>query len=212
MHGYSGRWRALAAVALAVLVIQGCASTAGRPLQTGIASWYGPGFDGKKTASGEIFNRRALTAAHKTLPFDTRVRVVNLENGKSVVVRINDRGPFVGNRIIDLSERAAREIDMIRSGTARVRLELLDSPQPIRSGSDLGREEFTIQLASFGDRSQATATASRVDGARVEPAEVSGRPVYRVYYGSFASREGAASDLQRLRRLGHAGFIKQVQN
>lgn len=92
---------------------------------TGVASYYGPGFHGKKTANGERFNMNALTAAHRTLPFGTRVRVTNLDNGRSVVVRINDRGPFAKGRIIDLSKVAAKRIGMIQSGTARVRLEVL---------------------------------------------------------------------------------------
>jgi rare lipoprotein A len=85
-----------------------------------MASWYGPGFHGRKTASGERFNTGALTAAHKTLPFGTRVRVVNVHTGRSVVVRINDRGPFIRGRVIDLSKAAARAIGM--DGLARVRL------------------------------------------------------------------------------------------
>jgi|SRR5215470_14917573 len=93
--------------------------------QKGIASWYGPGFHGRRTASGEVYNQFDLTAAHQTLPHGTRVRVVNLTNDRAVVVRINDRGPFVDDRIIDLSYAAAREIDMIGPGTAPVRLEVL---------------------------------------------------------------------------------------
>lgn len=89
---------------------------------SGTASWYGLGFHGRQTASGEIFDEYALTAAHPTLAFGTVVRVVNTANNKEVTVIINDRGPFVGNRIIDLSRRAAQEIDMINSGTARVNL------------------------------------------------------------------------------------------
>ena len=85
-----------------------------------MASWYGPGFHGRKTASGERFNTGALTAAHKTLPFGTRVRVVNVNTGRSVVVRINDRGPFIRGRVIDLSKAAARAIGM--DGVARVKL------------------------------------------------------------------------------------------
>ena len=85
---------------------------------SGMASWYGPGFQGRRTASGEIFNTNALTAAHRTLPFGTRVRVVNKRNGRSVVVRINDRGPFVRGRVIDLSKSAARALGV--SGTALV--------------------------------------------------------------------------------------------
>ena len=91
--------------------------------EIGIASWYGPGFHGKKTSNGEIFNTRELTAAHKLLPFNTRVKVTNLENGQSVIVRINDRGPFVRDRIIDLSQAAANRIGMIKKGTAKVHLQ-----------------------------------------------------------------------------------------
>ena len=93
---------------------------------TGTASWYGPGFHGRRTANGERFNQNALTAAHRTLPFGTRVKVTNLSNNRSVVVRINDRGPYSGGRIIDLSAAAAREIGMINSGVARVRIEVLN--------------------------------------------------------------------------------------
>lgn len=91
----------------------------------GIASWYGPGFAGRLTANGEIFDPNELTAAHRTLPFGTRVRVVNLANGQSVVVRINDRGPFKPGRIIDLSRAAAERIGLVRSGTGQVRIELV---------------------------------------------------------------------------------------
>ncbi|MDF3863237.1 septal ring lytic transglycosylase RlpA family protein [Pseudomonas denitrificans (nom. rej.)] len=89
----------------------------------GTASYYGKAHHGKRTASGERFNQNALTAAHRTLPFGTRVRVTNLDNGRSVVVRINDRGPFGRGRIIDVSKAAAEQLNMLRSGTAPVRLE-----------------------------------------------------------------------------------------
>lgn len=91
----------------------------------GIASWYGPDFHAKKTSNGEIYNMYAMTAAHKTLPMNTVVRVDNLDNGRSTIVRINDRGPFVSGRIIDLSNKAAHEIDMVRKGTARVKVTVL---------------------------------------------------------------------------------------
>ncbi|HKM19158.1 MAG TPA: septal ring lytic transglycosylase RlpA family protein [Aliarcobacter sp.] len=91
----------------------------------GIASWYGPDFHAKKTSNGEIYNMYAMTAAHKTLPMNTVVRVDNLDNGRSTIVRINDRGPFVAGRIIDLSNKAAHEIDMVRKGTARVNVTVL---------------------------------------------------------------------------------------
>ena len=91
----------------------------------GHASYYGPGLAGNRTANGEVFDPNKLTAAHRTLPLGSRVRVTNPRNGEVVTVRINDRGPFHGNRVIDLSEAAAREIGLIRSGTARVRLALI---------------------------------------------------------------------------------------
>lgn len=94
---------------------------------TGRASWYGPKFHGKETASGETFDMTELTAAHRTLPFGTRVRVINEANGKAVVVRINDRGPFGGKRIIDLSRKAAEIIGIKAKGVARVTLEVLES-------------------------------------------------------------------------------------
>lgn len=95
----------------------------------GWASWYGPGFDGAMSANGEVFDQYALTAAHRDLPFDTLVRVTNLDNGRSVVVRINDRGPFIPGREIDLSAGAAEEIGMLSSGTAPVSIEVLGSPE-----------------------------------------------------------------------------------
>jgi rare lipoprotein A len=95
------------------------------PVQRGLASWYGPRFHGEPTAQGELFNMNALTAAHRSLPLGTRVRVTHLENGRSVVVRINDRGPYKRGVIIDLSRRAANEIGMVQQGRARVRVEVV---------------------------------------------------------------------------------------
>jgi rare lipoprotein A len=92
---------------------------------TGIASWYGPNFHNKKTSNGEIYNMHASTAAHKTLPMNTMVKVSNIVNGTSTIVRINDRGPFIGTRIIDLSNKAAHEIDMVKKGTVKVKLEII---------------------------------------------------------------------------------------
>jgi rare lipoprotein A len=95
-------------------------------VQVGVASWYGPWHQGRRTATGERFDMRKLTAAHKTLPLDSKVRVTNLANGKSVEVTINDRGPYVGDRVIDLSERAARRLGMKEQGLATVRVEVVD--------------------------------------------------------------------------------------
>jgi rare lipoprotein A len=93
--------------------------------QHGIASWYGPGFDGKKTSSGEIYDMHSLTAAHNILPLNTLVRVTNLSNNKDVVVRINDRGPFVRDRVVDLSLAAAQRIGMVAPGTTPVRISVI---------------------------------------------------------------------------------------
>jgi rare lipoprotein A len=102
-------------------------ATNGRPwTAAGPASWYGPKFHGRQTANGEQFDMNQMTAAHRTLPFGTKVRVTNRSNGRSVVVRINDRGPFVRNRVIDLSRGAAQTVGMIDSGVAPVKLEVLD--------------------------------------------------------------------------------------
>lgn len=102
------------------------ASSAFRSVSTGQASWYGPGFYGNRTANGEVFRPGTLTAAHRSLPFGTRVRVTNLNNGRSTVVRINDRGPFHGSRVIDLAHGAAQDLGVIASGVAQVKLEVLD--------------------------------------------------------------------------------------
>jgi rare lipoprotein A len=97
-------------------------------VETGLASWYGPRFHGKLTASGEVFNQERLTAAHRTLPWGSRVKVTNLTNGKSVEVRINDRGPFAQGRIIDVSRAAARALGMVRAGITAVEIEWLSGP------------------------------------------------------------------------------------
>lgn len=125
MKKFSKVWASLA-LSLAL-----CAAPLSAPavssdtLLSGVASWYGPGFHGRTTANGERYNMHEMTAAHKSLKFGTKVRVTNSNNGKSVVVRINDRGPYVGSRIIDLSRGAAQAIDMIGPGTASVTVEVL---------------------------------------------------------------------------------------
>lgn len=101
--------------------------------QIGTASWYGPRFHGRQTANGEIFNQHALTAAHRTLPLGTIADVINIENGKSVRVRINDRGPYVNERVIDLSRAAARRIDMIDQGLAKVRVKVVARGPSVRA-------------------------------------------------------------------------------
>ncbi|MEX0994321.1 MAG: septal ring lytic transglycosylase RlpA family protein, partial [Balneolaceae bacterium] len=158
----------------------------------GIASWYGPNFHGRPTANGERYDMDGLTAAHRTLPFNTVVRVENQDNGKTVDVRINDRGPYVGNRIIDLSRKAASEIDMIRPGTAKVHLYLLnEGNRPVTTSNSSSREMFTVQLGSFQDRRLARQKSQNIKGSRVEETVATGRTVYRVYYGTYRKVEEA---------------------
>lgn len=129
----SQRWRLACACLAFVTLLEGCSSVlrpfakpvVPRGAQVGRASWYGPGHEGKKTASGERFTAAAMTAAHPSLPFGTRVRVTNLQNGKSVVVRVNDRGPFGGGKIIDVSHAAANALGITPKGVATVRVEPL---------------------------------------------------------------------------------------
>ena len=122
-------------------------------MQYGKASWYGDKEHGNRSASGEIFNRYAYTAAHKELPFGTVVRVTNLENRKQVEVRINDRGPYVKGRVIDLSYAAAKSIGLVRSGVAKVKIEVLSTPSE-RSES-LFISLYTVQAGSFRSRAKA---------------------------------------------------------
>lgn len=188
-------------------------SGSGRIIGSGIASWYGPNFHGKLTANGERYNMNDYTAAHKTLPFNTMVRVDNVENGKSVVVRINDRGPYIDNRIIDLSRKAAREIDMIGTGTTSVRLSVMrEGDRPIDQQNISSSETFTIQLAAFESESEANTKSSEITNSRVEKVTVEGRTIFRVYYGTYSNPQKAKLDLDRLQNKGIEGFVKQVEN
>lgn len=219
-------FRSVLGLILIVFILQACGiarvgtdrstgrtSDSGRILQSGVASWYGPNFHGKATANGETFNMNDLTAAHRTLPFNTIVQVQNMDNGRSVTVRVNDRGPYVDDRIIDLSRRAARKIDMENSGTANIQIILLEEgDRPVSSGRITNQETFTIQLASYNSEQEARAFAGRTNGTRVEQVQVSGRTVYRVYYGTYKTAIDARNDQQRLSRQGLDGFVKQAEN
>ena len=118
--------------------------------EVGWASWYGPGFQNRKGANGETFDTNKMTAAHRTLPLNSIVRVTDLKTNESVIVRITDRGPFVGDRILDLSRAAARKLSVFQRGTALVRLEVLETPAPIASG---GR--WCVQIGAFPDHQEA---------------------------------------------------------
>ncbi len=178
----------------------------------GISSWYGPDFDGKATSSGEIYDMHALTAAHKTLPMNTLVKVTNRDNGKSVIVRINDRGPFVGTRIIDLSNKAAHQIDMVKKGTANVRLEVIGfkdksaQKRTTRLASNQAPQEvftndtYALQIGSFSRFDGAQKTQEEYDGYKgyhtiIKDSEYNDKRVFRVWLSGFKS-EAEARDFK----------------
>ncbi|HBH26015.1 MAG TPA: septal ring lytic transglycosylase RlpA family lipoprotein [Rhodospirillaceae bacterium] len=191
--------------------------------EEGEASWYGPGFHGKPTANGERFNARALTAAHPTLQLPCTVRVTNLENGRVVALRVNDRGPFAKGRLIDVSEAAAQVLGFKTAGTARVRVELLEpvsgrasappAPRPaaVRVASAVPPPPPTVrpgavfvQVGAFAREGNARALARRLPGAAVAPPRGAGSaPLWRVYKGPYATHAEAEAARAALSRTGH---------
>ncbi|MBN1881584.1 MAG: septal ring lytic transglycosylase RlpA family protein [Deltaproteobacteria bacterium] len=192
----------------------------------GVASWYGPKFHGKKTASGEVFDMYDLTAAHNTLPMGTLCVVTNKNTDESVTVRINDRGPFVKDRVIDLSYAAAKVIGMIDTGTAPVYVEVLGSeetvpgyetastPPPDIYGEEVEGLTYTIQVGSFTDRTNAENLQSMLmdmfTDVRVEEFATTGTTYYRVRVGLFASRIDALNTAEELTSAGYDGFIVEA--
>jgi rare lipoprotein A len=186
--------------------------TAPRPVQTGIPSWYGPGFHGRPTASGVIYDQHELTAAHQTLPLGTRVMVTNLQNGRSTEVTINDRGPFVKDRIIDLSYAAAQALGMVGPGTIPVRVEVI-SPEvrSIRS-----RLDYTLQAGSFADLENARKLVGRLTRSYSDAKQISIVPFesresvyYRVQLGTFSSRSRAEEEARLLAGRGFAVIVME---
>jgi len=164
--------------------------------EEGIASWYGNPYHGRAAANGEIYDMEKLTAAHRTLPFGTWVRVYDLDTGKSVEVRITDRGPFVDDRVIDLSRAAARAIDMIGPGLARVRLEIIAGPATFSPGI------YSVQVGAFQYRQNAEhlrlEMESRYGAARLVFRD--GRPaLWRVLVGRAATLDAAGGLAERIR-------------
>ena len=159
-------------------------------LERGVASWYGPNFHGGNTSSGELYDMYGMTAAHKTLPLPTYARVTNLRNGRSVIVRINDRGPFVANRLIDLSYTAAAKLDMIRDGTTLVEVRALTPgvPDELARSVQSPPAALYVQIGAFADPENAQRTLARLQAAGLSNAAVvsplSGRArLYRVRLG-----------------------------
>ena len=180
--------------------------------QQGIASWYGKKFHGRKTSSGEVYNMYAMTAAHKTLPLGTWVRVRRLDNGKQIEVRVNDRGPFVHGRIIDLSYSAAKEMDMVGPGTARVEIVALGERHQTASGDafvpmDYYSGAFTFQVGAFSSRDNAERLRAKLDqtfaNAHVTPYDRGDAIFYRVRVGRCNDLESAEKYEQRLASSGY---------
>ncbi len=183
--------------------------------ETGRASWYGNPFHGRKTANRETYDMYALTAAHKLLPFGTIVEVRNLENDRTVMVRINDRGPFVGSRVIDLSYTAAEKLDMIKNGTAEVQITAIGTDDLIfqrkLSESDYFTGDFAIQVGAFAEEANARNLGDRlkkeVGSVEIVPfTDVAGRVLYRVRVGRFSSLNQAEKQKESLSAAGFSNI------
>ena len=191
--------------------------------EKGVASWYGPNFHGKQTANGEVYNMNGMTAAHKLLPFGSKVRVTNLTNGKSILVRVNDRGPFVDDRIIDLTREGARRIDMLGKGTATVLIEVVGQPSqggygtvptatqtkpatiPQATSSNAGYSSnkqlaYFVQLGAFGDKTKAQNLANALAGQGHKTRLVVGDDkLWRVQAGPYQNPSAADNAAANLR-------------
>ena len=168
----------------------------GQYVEQGVASWYGVPFNGHRTSNGEIYDMYQFTAAHRTLPFDSVVRVTNLRNSKQTEVRINDRGPFVENRVIDLSLAAARALDMVGTGTALVRIELLSGPNPLAGF-------FTIQVGAFQLKENAerlrVQLSARYSPVTIQEYDSPTGMFYRVRVGRVTGQDAAHQLAEQLR-------------
>lgn len=169
-------------------------------MEIGVASWYGHPYHGRPAADGEVYDMEQMTAAHRTLPFNTWVRVFDLDTNKDIDLRITDRGPFVDGRIIDISHAAARALEMIGPGTARVRIEVIRLPEVI------GPAMFAVQVGAFRDRRNAERVREEME-ARYAPARLvmrAGNPnVWRVLVGSEPTPDAANKLAGRIRKESH---------
>ena len=187
--------------------------------ERGVASWYGPDFHARPTSSGEPYDMYAMTAAHKTLPIPAYARVTNLSNGRSVIVRINDRGPFVNNRIIDLSYTAAHKLDMWRAGTAFVEVEVITpgasadiardispAPPPASPATALTGPVLYLQVGAFGVADNAAKLADRLRAAGIDAVGVAAPagapPLYRVRIGPITDVAAYDAMAERVAKLG----------
>jgi rare lipoprotein A len=198
-----------------LVLVAACASPGLRPRawedlsgETGLASWYGVPYHGRRTSSGEVYDMYQLTAAHRDIPLGSWVEVTNLTNSRSLTVRINDRGPFVEGRIIDLSYAAASLLGIVGPGVAPVRVRLSEPPH---GGS--GPIRYAVQVASFTSESSAQALKVELErkasGVHIVKALVGGELYYRVRVGNFPSRAEAQGAAERLAGLGYRVLIME---
>jgi rare lipoprotein A len=179
-------------------------------LERGVASWYGPTFHGEKTSNGEKYDMYGMTAAHKTLPLPCYARVTNLKNGKSIVVRINDRGPFVANRLIDLSYTAALKLDMLKEGTTLVEVKALtiQEPDDLTRSAEAPPPALYVQVGAFADQANAQRVLDRLhtgglSGAFILSPPNGQPPLYRVRLGPVSSVPEFDQLAARLKGLGY---------
>ena len=172
--------------------------------EEGKASWYGPGFHGLYTSNGELYDQEGISAAHKNLPLPSYLKVANLDNGKIIIVRVNDRGPFHGDRILDLSHGAAKKLGLVGPGTAHVKVTLIKPPLPANAAELIARHEArTIQLMATSSETKARATARALTKELGKPVNVvSSEQIYRLQLGPIAKSE-AEDLLSRLKGTGY---------
>jgi rare lipoprotein A len=171
--------------------------------EVGMASWYGAPHQGHRTASGEVYDMHQLTAAHKTLPFGTRLLVTNRDTSQSAEVRVNDRGPFVKGRILDVSYAAARLLGAVGPGLIPVRVRVLSLP----ARSSTGDGPYTVQIGSFTTRARAEALRDSVNGATIAETAVGGETAYRVRIGAYADRAQATAAARDLATRGYQALV-----
>jgi rare lipoprotein A len=177
-------------------------------VEQGTASWYGVPYHGRPAADGEIYDMEKLVAAHRLLPFNTWLRVTNLQNNKTVDVRVIDRGPFVDGRIIDLSKAAARQIDLLGPGVGPVRLEVIATPTDVP-----GNDFYTVQVGAFAihaNAEQVRAEYARRFGSAQITIKQGSAPLYRVLAGKERSLAGAQGIADQLRAEGKSGFVVRL--
>jgi rare lipoprotein A len=179
-------------------------------LKQGIASWYGSDFHGKKTASGEIYDMYAMTAAHKTLPISSYARVTNLENQRSVIVRINDRGPFHGDRVMDLSYAAAQKLDLQQAGTGSVEIKAIAPEQALAQLQNTAKKQekdVYLQVGTFGNKHKALKLKNKISAhylpqPNILPSTHNGSTLYKVQMGPIESSASAHQLNIQLAKLG----------